>query len=443
MAQVAQAGDAAQAAAAEEAARLAPFTHEAAVELFLTLQPARQRQLLQRFVAHFPEGVDRLRDEVAIAHAAQEAAAPDLAAAIAAQAEAALQRAMESIRIADEALGGGDQPECEQAILRLQAETTPLAKGAADAQKLIHLLLSRAPSLTVNIVKRAELYVRQVVVLRCEARCLNPTDRDEFVAQIDSAYDNEVDTEVRSQLLQAYHKNHEDNGFVSNNRVAANRRGGARKRRKKEDQVEADVVDPTASSSAAGNSAAGGMLNGAPSSSSCGADAEPMYVSLAPNGYLADQQQASCTAASSQPQQPASQPLAMYVQPESMAPYPAYQLQASCAAASLNGYSAGKWAARHALDGPAGLYPEYDYIPDGYISDDCDPGFSYYSHDGYIPGEYIPDDYNAGCVYTPGNHDPHCLQDDHSRQAAHGDPPHHAPGKGRGPKGRGKQGRRQ
>ena len=120
-------------------------------------------------------------------------------------------------------------------IKRLQETTEPLGRGAANAQQLIHEVPMRCPPAAEKAVKKADRDVRDVVVLRCRARCTNLKDREGFLDKATEAYDGQLDKEIRAQLLLAYHKDpkNKKRGFVSNNQVAAERRGGPRPRRRR------------------------------------------------------------------------------------------------------------------------------------------------------------------------------------------------------------------
>ena len=123
--------------------------------------------------------------------------------------------ALESIDAADRACGG-NVPEFGLARQRLQVQTTPLARGAADTHRLVHtVLLTRLQACrwcdmlsfeADKIVKKADRAVRDVVVLRLLACCDDPRDRDGFMEKATEAYDNDLDKEVRAQLFLAYHK---------------------------------------------------------------------------------------------------------------------------------------------------------------------------------------------------------------------------------------------
>ena len=94
----------------------------------------------------------------------------------------------------------------DSAIKHLQETTKPLGRGAAQAQQLIHEVLMNCPPAAEKAVKKADRDVRDVVVLRCRARCTNLKDREGFLEKATEAYDGQLDKEIRAQLLLAYHK---------------------------------------------------------------------------------------------------------------------------------------------------------------------------------------------------------------------------------------------
>ena len=100
----------------------------------------------------------------------------------------------------------------------------------------------RCPLDAEKAVKKADRDVRDVVVLRCRARCTNLKDREGFLEKATEAYDGQLDKEIRAQLLLAYHKDpkNKERGFVSNNQVAAERRGGPRPRRRRKSKKDSE-----------------------------------------------------------------------------------------------------------------------------------------------------------------------------------------------------------
>ena len=159
-----------------------------------------------------------------------------------ADAEAKMKAAMESIMYAQQILqacGGDGIADLQRAMELLQADTDPLAQGAAQAQQLVRQVLSNCPAASQKAVKKADRDVRDIVMFRCRAECCDPKDREEFLARAAEAYggkelDKEEWREVRAQLLLSYHKDRKNQkcGFVSNNQIAADRCGGPRPRRR-------------------------------------------------------------------------------------------------------------------------------------------------------------------------------------------------------------------
>ena len=149
-------------------------------------------------------------------------------------AESKILGTVQSILDAEEACGEPN-PDLQNAIQRLQDRTDPLARGAADAQRLVHQVLSDCPSAAEKAIKKADRNVRDIIVLRCRACCVDPKDRDGFLVKATEAFQGDLDKAVRAQLLLAYHKDptNQKFGFVSNNQVAADRRGGPRPRRRR------------------------------------------------------------------------------------------------------------------------------------------------------------------------------------------------------------------
>ena len=153
------------------------------------------------------------------------------------EADNKVQVAVQSIREAAQQMQGDVHAAealrhaCEQ----LEARTTPLARGAAKAERMIHNILNCCPPGMQKMMKKADRCVRDVVVLRCRVCCEDPKDRHGFLAKAAEAYDGQLDHTVRAQLLLAYHKDplNQKCGFASNNQIAADRRGGPRCRRRR------------------------------------------------------------------------------------------------------------------------------------------------------------------------------------------------------------------
>jgi len=239
------------------------------------------RSVLSQFLAQRePEN----QEMMTMASAAAIQVPPELAerARREARADAAdkVKAAMASIMYAQQILqacGGDGIADLQRAMELLQADTDPLAQGAAQAQQLVHQVLLNCPAGAQKAVKKADRDVRDIVMLRCRAVCANPKDRDDFLHRAAEAYGvGELDKEVHAQLLLSYHKDRKNQkcGFVSNNQIAADRRGGPRPRRRR--QKAGEKKEASAASSGTTRPAEHQDTGGA--SSSCAAAAEPMYV---------------------------------------------------------------------------------------------------------------------------------------------------------------------
>lgn len=143
--------------------------------------------------------------------AAAAAAEPDPGDLIA-QEERMVCRAMACIDIAERACGVPEW-EFEQARQRLLAQTSPYARGAAEAQMLVMQVAQRfSHTLLHQIIKNADCALRDLVVNRCRQVVDDPKDRDAFVDVAEDVYDidcfsrSAYDKVVRAQLLLAYHK---------------------------------------------------------------------------------------------------------------------------------------------------------------------------------------------------------------------------------------------
>lgn len=156
------------------------------------------------------------------------------------QVPAMRQKAMKSMDAAQRLCGGQAGRHAwvfRNAKEAIQADTDPPARGAAEAQRLVHKVLKNCPDRAEKAVKKADRDIRDVVVLQCRAICEDPKDRDLFLQKATEAYKGaggELEKEVRAQLLLAYHKDptNQRNGFTSNNQIAADRKGGPRPRRR-------------------------------------------------------------------------------------------------------------------------------------------------------------------------------------------------------------------
>ena len=117
-----------------------------------------------------------------------------------ADAEAKVKDAMESIMYAQQILqacGGDGIADLQRAMELLQADTDPLAQGAAQAQQLVHQVLLNCPVGARKAVKKADRDARDIVMLRCRAECKDPKDRDDYVGRAAAAYGGgELDKEV-------------------------------------------------------------------------------------------------------------------------------------------------------------------------------------------------------------------------------------------------------
>ena len=151
------------------------------------------------------------------------------------EAEEKTQEALASIEAAQQALEW-DDPDLQHAREKIKEQTEPFARGAVDALRLIHGLLPGFAN-DLRLRKRFHLLlriVRDLVMLRCLTGCQDPKDRDGFLVIAYQAYEGDLNTEARAQLLLAYHKNktNQKHGFISNNQVATERRGGPRRRKR-------------------------------------------------------------------------------------------------------------------------------------------------------------------------------------------------------------------
>ena len=148
--------------------------------------------------------------------------------------------AIQLIRVCQRRRGMASEPLLEQACENLK-ESMVKPHGAVQALYAVSevLLRSRPAEATVRKdLKRVERMVRDVIVLRCKYMCKDSTSREEFLKVAADAYNDLLDqpthTEIRAQLLLAYHKDPKNKtGFLSNNSLAAIRRGCPRPRRNK------------------------------------------------------------------------------------------------------------------------------------------------------------------------------------------------------------------
>lgn len=112
------------------------------------------------------------------------------------------------------------QSQIEAACEKVQAFVKPAALGAAQAQRLVHHLQlnNTTPEATheardfvvhhvqLNLIKKANRQVRDLVVFRCRAECGDPNDREAFLMKAHEAYERDLDKELRAQFLLAFHK---------------------------------------------------------------------------------------------------------------------------------------------------------------------------------------------------------------------------------------------
>ena len=142
------------------------------------------------------------------------------------RAEAKVLEALESITKAGKSLNGCGwnlKTMCDKACRRLQAQTEPLALGAAEAERIlgvVHSTVQRDP-VAKKAIMNAEKDVRDVVVLRCFACVDDPKDRAGFLEILGEAYEHQLHEDVKEKLLLAYHKDPiiKQCGFPSNNRI--------------------------------------------------------------------------------------------------------------------------------------------------------------------------------------------------------------------------------
>ena len=153
------------------------------------------------------------------------------------EAECKMQEALASIEAAEQALGRDDEV-LQAARFKLKEHTEPFATGAVDALRLIQRLLPFCHASAAPAIKKAERNVRDLVMLRCITCCQYPKNRDHFLVIACNAYEGDLDKESRAALLLSYHKNatNKQNGFTSNNQVAADRRGGPRPRKRRHNE---------------------------------------------------------------------------------------------------------------------------------------------------------------------------------------------------------------
>jgi hypothetical protein len=190
--------------------------------------------------------------------------------------------------------------ELERVHDLIHAITVPPARGAAECQVHVYRLLRRqqgaqfADAEAVKISKKANRDMRELVVLRIIACISDLKEREVFDQGISDTYHGDLlvafeeNTDLRAQLLLAFHKYLQEKGLSegpmsSNNQRATKDRGRARTARKNR-QAKSEVANPdqnaSTSSAVASSSAAPGAFSSssaAVSSAACAAE-EPMYV---------------------------------------------------------------------------------------------------------------------------------------------------------------------
>ena len=126
-------------------------------------------------------------------------------------------------------------------------------------------MLQRTPKPFDKIVKQAKRYVTDTIILRIRACYQNKMSRKQFLIAAEAAFAKPLDTELESQVLQAYKKTvPESLQFESNNEADTKRRKQPRKKRNRnkieiravssEEDDGIDHVDSTASSSTGSSS---------------------------------------------------------------------------------------------------------------------------------------------------------------------------------------------
>ena len=159
------------------------------------------------------------------------------------QADLKIGDVVKSIELAIEATRTEMHADLQAARTELHALTLPLAKGAAQAQRLVHgAYLTCCSTHEVEAIKKlkeADRNLKDIVVHRVMAVHKDPKDRDSFLIELGAAYEGILDNETLASLLLTYHKMQVNNqvllknGFKSNNQVAKERRGYKRPRRRR------------------------------------------------------------------------------------------------------------------------------------------------------------------------------------------------------------------
>ena len=150
----------------------------------------------------------------------------------------ALDKALDAI---DEAMGLSHDidEDLVRARQKLLTVTSPIARGAVTAQRLIQTVDTRCTTVQERlIIKRVHREIRDIIILRIRAATEDPTDKVSFLAGCAEAYDNDLHKVQIAQLLLAYHKNPTTQafGFKSRDR----RHGRPRQRR----TLKSDLIHP-------------------------------------------------------------------------------------------------------------------------------------------------------------------------------------------------------
>ena len=91
------------------------------------------------------------------------------------------------------------------ALRMLKAANSPLASGAAQAHQIVRLVLrNTAPEYDKELRKAAQ-EIRRCIVARCITGCTNREDPKEFIVRVREASPEEVDNDLKSQLLSIYY----------------------------------------------------------------------------------------------------------------------------------------------------------------------------------------------------------------------------------------------
>ena len=207
-------------------------SHEDIMAAALTLQEAEWRAIVQEALCHGnPIVISFLRCQLAHVLLGRDAAA------------AKVLVASESIKLLVEGLSAVSItfPELDAAPEKLHSVTDPIARGAAEVERVIHNILMRVQddAEIKELAQTARRDTLEVVVDRCRACCRDPEDRRMFDDTAYAAYEGDMDMTCRSRLHANYHKglDSKEIGFASASSVLRDRRGKPRVRKKaKEDE---------------------------------------------------------------------------------------------------------------------------------------------------------------------------------------------------------------